>query len=481
MAGTWRVVHKPRVAVRRDPGVKADIVGVQHFGAILHPVEVSGDWLKLPSTDNSPSGWILSDGSSVGLGKLLERLDSQPLCLRVRHPHTGLPLPSLQLPGNTPVGEARMLLAKTGLEPSAVLPCKEGMSVISDAMTLYGAGFRDGDELTFAYTLEELPSSKLPASSGYPSTSASCVKFAAHDLEQIGPTLDRMKSSDASWEDVRAAVAGGWENHAIQALLDSLPIRSESGQNVGAGKAGALLFAWGMSPLLDRVEQDEVSRGQVVVLVLGWGGSTPSQLESLREWWRERGCATIASTRSPHDWAGQAARISSCIPEGAKVVVHAFSNNGMYLLHDLCQLRPAYSLVGVVVDSAPDDSLDASLLRQVANGCIRALCSLHSVALSERWDSALTLLEPAVEAQGAEISFPSLSGVLPGDVPALFMYSSSDTLIKASAVEKYIHAATNEGQARRVRFEGSQHVRHFQKHRRRYCDELGAFADVLGV
>eukprot|EP00972_Heterocapsa_arctica_P016844 2486793-Heterocapsa_arctica.AAC.1 len=54
-----------------------------------------------------------------------------------------------------------------------------------------------------------------------------------------------------------------------------------------------------MAPLLGHVAPDEADSGQTVVLVLGWGGSTPSQLEPVRRWWRGRGCATVAATRSP--------------------------------------------------------------------------------------------------------------------------------------------------------------------------------------
>ncbi|CAE8646496.1 unnamed protein product [Polarella glacialis] len=71
--GTWRVVHKPRVAVRNAPSVSADIVAVEQSGSMIKPLEVGEAWLRVSSAGKV--GWMLIDGSLLGLGRLLERTD----------------------------------------------------------------------------------------------------------------------------------------------------------------------------------------------------------------------------------------------------------------------------------------------------------------------------------------------------------------------------------------------------------------------
>eukprot|EP00933_Yihiella_yeosuensis_P071648 TRINITY_DN79882_c0_g1_i1.p1 TRINITY_DN79882_c0_g1~~TRINITY_DN79882_c0_g1_i1.p1 ORF type:complete len:617 (+),score=132.29 TRINITY_DN79882_c0_g1_i1:92-1852(+) len=76
----WRVVHKPRVAVRSEPHGQAKIVDVFYTGdeLVAVPSESKGPWQKLSKeswldqSDAPENAWILSDGSSVGLGTLLE-------------------------------------------------------------------------------------------------------------------------------------------------------------------------------------------------------------------------------------------------------------------------------------------------------------------------------------------------------------------------------------------------------------------------
>lgn len=67
-----------------------------------------------------------------------------------------------------------------------------------------------------------------------------------------------------------------------------------------------------------------------------------------------------------------------------------------------------------------------------------------------------------------------------GGAPALFFYSGADALIRARAVEEYIRNSTAEGQVQSCRFEGSHHVRHFERHRERYVAELSRFASSVG-
>lgn len=69
---TFRVVHK-RVAVRKSPSTTAEIVGVEAKGAtVTGKVSRVQGQLWVHRLDNE--GWMLINGSSLGLGKLLEIL-----------------------------------------------------------------------------------------------------------------------------------------------------------------------------------------------------------------------------------------------------------------------------------------------------------------------------------------------------------------------------------------------------------------------
>lgn len=68
---TFRVVFK-RVAVRKSPSVTAEIVGAETKGAMVNGKlsRVKGQlWVQ-----RCDAGWMLLDGTSLGLGKLLEVL-----------------------------------------------------------------------------------------------------------------------------------------------------------------------------------------------------------------------------------------------------------------------------------------------------------------------------------------------------------------------------------------------------------------------
>jgi len=71
--GTWRVIHKPRVAVRQEPSTSARVVGVEQFGSEVKPLEIRDGWLRVECGGQGQCGWMLIDGASIGLGLLLER------------------------------------------------------------------------------------------------------------------------------------------------------------------------------------------------------------------------------------------------------------------------------------------------------------------------------------------------------------------------------------------------------------------------
>jgi len=76
----WRVVHNPRVAVRAKPHSRAAVVGVFYTGDEVMVLGKKADdgWLRIHDTtifaDEPEEAWVLCDGESVGLGKLLEEV-----------------------------------------------------------------------------------------------------------------------------------------------------------------------------------------------------------------------------------------------------------------------------------------------------------------------------------------------------------------------------------------------------------------------
>lgn len=152
----------------------------------------------------------------------------------------------------------------------------------------------------------------------------------------------------------------------------------------GHAQAADLLFYWGVAPDVGLTKADAPKPGEMHILILGWGGSTCSQLEVVQKWWQGRGFPTFTTTFCSKMIEKQLCDIKEFLPTGADVLIHAFSNNGMYLLQSLCRdPERSWRLAGVIVDSAPDVNISPTLMRQVVNGCIRALCaSAHQTVYS---------------------------------------------------------------------------------------------------
>ena len=69
-ARVFRVVHKPRIALRAQPNTTAPMVCGKRFGDRLAALDVRDGWIK--TRDGKRDGWGLIDGAALGLGKLLE-------------------------------------------------------------------------------------------------------------------------------------------------------------------------------------------------------------------------------------------------------------------------------------------------------------------------------------------------------------------------------------------------------------------------
>lgn len=70
----YRVVYEPKVAVRMAPSTSAGVVDIRLAGTTVHAVQVKDGWIEL----QDGKGWMLIDGTSVGLGILLEAVPFHP-------------------------------------------------------------------------------------------------------------------------------------------------------------------------------------------------------------------------------------------------------------------------------------------------------------------------------------------------------------------------------------------------------------------
>ena len=70
--GVWRVIHKPRVAVRARPSLSSPIVTVKRCGQDIYGVALCEDGMKGWLALDDGSGFMLIDGVGLGLGTLLE-------------------------------------------------------------------------------------------------------------------------------------------------------------------------------------------------------------------------------------------------------------------------------------------------------------------------------------------------------------------------------------------------------------------------
>ena len=75
----WRVLHG-RVAIRAGPSTRSAIIGVARAGSEVESCEQQNVWVRMaPShapSNGKDSAWMLTDGREVGLGMLLERLQT---------------------------------------------------------------------------------------------------------------------------------------------------------------------------------------------------------------------------------------------------------------------------------------------------------------------------------------------------------------------------------------------------------------------
>lgn len=147
---SFTVVHTPRVAVRKEPDTKAQMVGSKAHGEVVHAQSVADGWVKLGAGQ-----FMLIDGTGVGLSTLLE---PQPITgsvtLHFARPDNGKPMLKAWLPFATTIKEVKKLVADaTGLRANSMVLARGQMgqrisdsseNLFGDDETLWACGYVEG-------------------------------------------------------------------------------------------------------------------------------------------------------------------------------------------------------------------------------------------------------------------------------------------------------------------------------------------------
>ena len=150
---SWTVVHKPRVAIRKEPRVDAPLLATRVTGDVVEASGVEGGWIRLAGENG---GWMLIDGSSVGLGILLEPVPvpDSPITLCFARPDNGKPMLKLTLPFCTTIKDTKAAVeAATGLRSGSMVLARGKMgsrisdsseNIFADDQSLWACGYVDG-------------------------------------------------------------------------------------------------------------------------------------------------------------------------------------------------------------------------------------------------------------------------------------------------------------------------------------------------
>jgi hypothetical protein len=270
-----------------------------------------------------------------------------------------------------------------------------------------------------------------------------------------------------------------------------------------------------------------------LILLCGWLGCRPRDLDKYGAAWRGLGCDTLAFSPGlgPLLWpplaeAGSAALEGAALDAlaapartNASIIAHVFSNGGFYAAGGVLGrgeggggegggrgLALPTRLAGLVFDSCPA-RLDPDL---AARGVTAAfLGEAAEAGTGTRRRAALVraltpvlgglLASPAsplgARVEGAWAAWARLGAALPPGLPRLFLYSDADKLIPASEVEAFagrvmgwagegagtVAAATTPSPVRLVRFPGSPHCEHLRSDPAGYKREMAGVLDRAGA
>lgn len=239
------------------------------------------------------------------------------------------------------------------------------------------------------------------------------------------------------------------------------------------------------------------------VAILGWAGSTERQLRGVVRWYAARGgrpftarARVFRNMARPDGWRLEGRELAPRIRarlsrDDAPLVVHLFSNAGFWTYAAAWrELPPAdrARLSAVIMDSAPGfpEHIEP---RFYADNAAKAMMPMLLRALGKPPALRHPLLTPPVWAfmrlwyhaspiQQREAE-TSLALAREPRCPHLFLYSSTDELVPAELVERFIQTLPP-ALVTAHRWTDSPHVLHMVKHRADYFARLAAFLADLG-
>jgi pimeloyl-ACP methyl ester carboxylesterase len=247
-------------------------------------------------------------------------------------------------------------------------------------------------------------------------------------------------------------------------------------------------------PLVDHPKDPALAKSRPLVLLLGWAGSTRTQLKRYIDLYLDEGY-TVISAMAPLEAYVKAVPPELCRevlrvlgtehPPGCNrgIHVHLLSNNGFLLLRGLQVADPHFlsSVQSVVIDSAPSSNINhpnigLALMFKAAVPSYAASLMLWLAYLifwlrrqyaSERRQSCSIDDIPKI---------PSLT--LPTNRPVLFVYGTKDRMIPAQEVQLCINAhtarSTSYVQSREF---SSGHCAHLKAHPKEYREVVVSFLD----
>jgi hypothetical protein len=200
-----------------------------------------------------------------------------------------------------------------------------------------------------------------------------------------------------------------------------------------------------------------------IVLVLGWGYSKPRHLSRICSIYAKRNASTVLYIRPL--WAPEFIRryfeddIASLIREhsaNAPIIVHSFSNNGIWTYSSLCRRGILTQHDKVIIDSAPHLWYEPLTVRQEAlMYTVVTLKSMSFTGLIKKFEKPLLLNTFTLLLACCHIvkCCQGLLGIIViGDVyemnryirddlaqvPTLFIYGKGDTLVEWPFIEEFI-------------------------------------------
>jgi len=234
------------------------------------------------------------------------------------------------------------------------------------------------------------------------------------------------------------------------------------------------------------------------VAILGWAGSTPRQLRVVGGFYRRAGAEVLTANADvwramarPEGWADEgrklADRLIAADPE--RLVIHLFSNAGFWThAAALRSLPPSFRsrIRAVIIDSAPgfperiEPGFYAShstmaMMPMVLSTLGRPPALSHPLLTPPLWAFMRTwyhLSSRAVAAAEESLSVVRTTGTW----DHLMLYSASDSLVKPTYVQSFIHRLRAAGRTVEVeRWEDGAHVRQMITHRRAYFARVARF------